>query len=611
MDTHKTNPNLFNEFAPISNQQWKDKIQQDLKGADFNKKLVWKTLEGFEQMPYYRKSDLEKLNKSGNIDIQNKQYQQYKTNNNDWLIRQDIHVLSEKQANQKALRILQKGVSSLHFIINSEIQIEQLLQDIIPEAVELNFTLNTTLSQIETITNFLATNNSNKIQGSFSFDPIIDFAFGKITETELKIQLDTLAQILPKLQKQLPNFKLIQLSANQIANTGTHSVQQLSYTLSLANEYFQQFIQRGLSIPQIAKALKLNTAISSNYFMELAKLRSIKTLWAALLEAYDFTQTKAENLRIHAETSNWNKTIYDPYVNMLRTTTEAMSASLGGIDSLTVLPFDSNYTESNEFSERIARNQQIILKEESFFDQVIVPAAGSYYIEELTHNLITNSWDKFKKLESQNSFINLIKSETIQTQIEATQAEREKNIATRKEILLGTNQYPNPANKTPETNIDSTPIQNQNSFNPLQTKRAASQIETIRKQIETSQKIPKIFLFTYGNPVFRKARAAFAQNFFACGGFEIIDNIGFQSIDEGIEAFKKSNSQILIACGADNEYADWIPELKSKISKETNFAIAGYPKALFEQFATIGIDKYIHLKSNLVKELKNYQNKTK
>ena len=252
-------------------------------------------------------------------------------------------------------------------------------------------------------------------------------------------------------------------------------------------------------------------SISSNYFMEIAKLRAFRMLWATMLEQYKPQCDCAYKIRINSVASTWNKTIYDPYVNMLRTTTEGMSAALGGADSITLQPFDVTYKKDDDFSRRISRNVQIILKEESYFDKVVDPAAGSYYIENLTDSIAEYAWKLFQSVEAEGGIITMTEDGRIKAAIEESCNKRNMNIATRRYILLGTNQYPNineqmadkVEKKVEETNPGLRRYRGAMAFEELR-------LETERQSAKTGR--PKVFLLKIGNLAMRQARAGFVTN---------------------------------------------------------------------------------------------------
>jgi methylmalonyl-CoA mutase len=293
---------------------------------------------------------------------------------------------------------------------------------------------------------------------------------------------------------------------------------------------------------------------------------------------------------------------------MLRSTTETMSAALGGADSITVLPFDIAGGENSELGQRIARNQQLLLKGESHFDKVNDAAAGSYYIENLTDQLIESSWQLFLEIEEKGGFLKAFESGFITERIEAEASQLRQDVALRKKVILGTNQYPNTLENIKDFNTS--PIEG-NKF-AIKSFRAADEFEKLRlltDKFSTKLKRPKVWMLTYGNLAMRKARAQFAANFFGCAGFETIDNPGFETIEQGINAARAEKPDIVVICSSDEEYREIALPVFKALEDEAIVVLAGYPKDLVEELKDNGFKNFIHAKSNVLEELVKYQNK--
>ena len=381
-------------------------------------------------------------------------------------------------------------------------------------------------------------------------------------------------------------------------------MQELAFGLAMGCEYMDQLTSRGISSDLAASKIRFSFGTGSDYFPEIAKLRAARLLWSVVLNGYH--PAKDENIRmdIHSVTSEWNKTIYDPYVNMLRTQTEAMSAILGGTDSLTVEPFDTVFRQPDDFSERIARNQQLILKEEAYFDKVADPAAGSYYIENLTNLIADNSWKLFIELEEKGGFLECLRSGFVQTKLSESRAKRENDLATRKTILLGTNQYPNTLEKVSDS-VDLNKLVNKKTINndiyvePITLFRGSQQYDQLRIAVDKASVRPVVFLLQIGNPAMRKARAQFSANFFGCAGYRIIDNQGFSNVDQAVESAIESNPDIVVICSSDEEYQAFAPDIYIRLKDKAIIVVAGNP-ACKEDLKSKGIDNFIHVKSNVI-----------
>ena len=349
--------------------------------------------------------------------------------------------------------------------------------------------------------------------------------------------------------------------------------------------------------------------------MEIAKIRAARFLWAKVVNAYGPSDAEITRTHIHSLTADWNKTLYDPYVNMLRTTTESMSAIIGGTNSLTVKPFNAIYEAPNKFSERIARNQQLILKEESYFDKIVDPGAGSYYIENLTDSLIEEGWKLFLEIDEAGGFIEAFKKGMVQQQIRESAEARDKAIASRRKILVGSNQYPNFTEHL-DSHIEAHVMEPvdcsmENAFvETLKPYRGAQEFERLRSRTDgyaRGHRRPAAFMFTYGSLSMRRARSQFSGNFFACAGFEVIDNNGFKTVDDGVKAALESKAEIVVICAADEDYPQIAPEILEKIGDQAIVVVAGYPKDSVDELKSKGLKHFIHVKSNVLETLQEFQ----
>lgn len=616
---------LFSDFPHVTTEQWESKIEADLKGADYEKRLVWRTLEGFNVRPYYRAENLKDL---PHLDILPGEFPYIRSKNataESSDIRQDIEVDKIREANEKALNALEKGATAIGFIVNDEAVSNQsdfdaLINGIDIEKTSVHFVSgHASPDMLTMLSNYVEKHNldKNKIKGSNDFDPL------RFLTLNGQFYYDSEARAFERAKKviefgktHLPNFRVLSVNAQYFHNSGSSLVQELAFGLTMGNEYLARLTEAGLSVDDIAQGMQFIFAVGSNYFMEIAKLRAARMLWANIVNAYKPESKEHAKINMHCVTSDWNKTIYDPYVNILRTTTEAMASMIGGSDSLTVKPFDSTYKKSDAFSERVARNIPIILKEESYFDQPIDPAAGSYYIENLTNSIAEEAWKQFQKVEGMGGYVAAFREDYIQSEIETIALKRDMNIAVRKENLIGTNQFPNSEEKI-KPKIDDKVL---NSINqptaetdenmiarPLKPYRGAEAFEEMRLKTEKSDKCPKVFLLTYGNAGMRRARAMFSANFFACAGFEIQDNPGFTSVETGIEAAKKSQADIVVICSSDDEYAEIAPPIFRELKDDSIVVVAGYPKKCLDDLKAEGIAHFVHIKSNALQTLQAFQ----
>lgn len=610
---------LFSDFPAVSTQEWMDKITVDLKGADYEKRLVWKTNEGFKVKPFYRQEDLEGLKTTEGLPGQFPYLRGNKKNDNTWFIRQDIQVDNPEEANAKALDLLNKGIDSLGFKIKgkdvSEEFIHTLLKDICCECIELNFKTcqRQTVKLARFVTQYFKEKGyaPEKLQGSFNFDPI-----GKMLKKgKDRSELIPTAKELIEILTPYPSLRCIAVNSLQLNNAGAYIYQELGYALAWGNQYLACMTEAGVPVDTAAQKIKFNFGISSNYFMEIAKFRAARLLWAQIVNEYKPSCLCACQMIAHAETSHFNLTLFDAHVNLLRTQTEAMSAALAGVDSMTVTPFDQAYESPNEFSERIARNQQLLLKEEAHLNRIVDPAAGSYYIENLTVSIAKQAWELFLQVEEEGGMTEAVKAGRIQEAVNGSNKARHEAVSKRKEILLGTNQYPNftelAGEKSPLTSACCCGNENEESdteFASLNTDRAASEFEALRLQTEHSGKRPKAFMLTIGNLAMRQARAQFSCNFLACAGYKVIDNLGFPSVEEGVKAAINAQADIIVLCSSDDEYAEYAIPAFQEVNGRALFIVAGAP-ACMDDLKAAGIENFIHVRCNVLETLREYNKK--
>lgn len=607
---------LFQEFVAPTTQEWLDKIQVDLKGADFQKRMVWRTNEGFNVQPFYRREDVEKLQTPDSLPGEFPFVRGNKKLDNEWYVRQNITANSAAEANAKALDVLNKGVTSLGFAIPktelSEEYVDTLLNNIVCDCVELNFVTckRCSLKLAEILVAYFDKKGYNKenIVASIDWDPI--------EKTVMKGKdVDFLWEYAPKLietVKDYPNFRVISVNSVSLNNSGAYIVQELGYSLAWGAEYIQQLVDAGVEPTLAAKKIKFNMGISENYFMEIAKFRAARMLWAEIVKQYEPKCDCACKMIVNAETSSYNMTVFDAYVNMLRTQTESMSAALAGVHSIVVTPFDAAYETPTEFSERIARNQQLLLKEECHFSTVVDPSAGSYYIEELTSSLAKEAWKIFLAIEEQGGFMAAAKAGVIQDDINATNEKRHLHAAQRKEFILGTNQFPNfienSEGKMNEAACCNCGCDETAAYKSVCASRLAADFEALRLATEKAEKQPVAFMLTIGNLVWRQARAQFSTNFLACAGYKVIDNLGFNTVEEGVDAAMAAGADIIVICSSDEEYAEYAVPAFKYLDNKAIFVVAGAP-ACADELKAAGIENFIHVKVNQLDTLKAFNAK--
>ena len=611
---------LFDQFPPVSTEEWRAKVEVDLKGADFNKKLVWRTNEGFNVQPMYRAEDIKDLKTTDSLPGEYPFVRGTKTNN-DWYIRQEIEVCCPKAANEKATEVLGKGVTALGFKLKEDIDAEglkTLLAGIDLAKVEVNFDCcpNKALQLAKDLVEVVkAAGAADTFSGSIGFDPFRRLLkHGKDFPKDIK----ALAAEIVKAVADVKNLRVLAVNTDKLCNAGAYIYQELGYALSWGNEWLSQLTDAGIDATEAAKRIKFNMGISTNYFMEIAKFRAARMLWAQIVKQYEPKCDCACKMNVHATTSEFNQTIFDAYVNLLRSQTESMSAALAGVDSITVTPFDKQYKNPDEFSERLARNQQLLLKEESHLDKIVDPAGGSYYVETLTMSIANEAWKLFLATEEQGGFYAALKAGEVQKAVNESSDKRHTDVARRKESLLGTNQFPN-FNEIANDKIEceggkcccghnNDAEAETDAVEALKNTRAASEFEALRLETERSGKRPKVFMLTIGNLAMRLARSQFSANFFACAGYQIIDNLGFETVEAGVEAAMEKQADVVVLCSSDDEYATLAPEAFKALAGRAEFVVAGAP-ACSDDLKAVGITEFVNVRSNVLETLKAFNAK--
>ena len=604
---------LFDQFPATSYQEWRTKVEADLKGADFDKKLVWRTNEGFNLQPVYRLEDIEGLETTNSLPGEYP-YVRGTRNNNDWLTRQEIVADSAAKANEIARDVLTKGVTSLGFKLAepTKEEITVLLEgiDLCKIEININCCQRKAKAAVENLVAYIKEKGAEKcFRGSVNFNPLRRaFRHGG----EIPADFVETAKAMIELAADVPALRVLAVNSVMLSDSGSYIAQELGYALAWGADWLTALTDAGLTVDQVATRIKFNMGVSSNFFMELSKFRAARMLWAQIVKQYNPECECACKMALHAVTSRFNQTIYDAHVNLLRSQTESMSAALAGVDSITTTPFDVPYQTPDAFSERIARNQQFLLKEESHLDKVVDPAGGSYYVETLTVSIAREAWKLFLDAEAQGGFFKLVAEGKVQDAVNESCKKRHTDVARRKEILLGTNQYPNinemAAGKIQISESCSCGCAEQKGEHALCGKRAACDFEELRLATEAAANRPKVFMLTIGNLAMRLARAQFSTNFFGCAGYEIIDNLGFNTVQEGIDAALSKESDIIVICSSDDEYATLAPEAFKYLDGRAEFVVAGAP-ACTDELMAAGIKDFVHVRCNVLDTLRDFNNR--
>lgn len=673
----------FAEFPIPTYEQWKTVAEQSLKGAAFEK-LLTDTYEGITLSPMYQKDALETLeyieNWPGERPFVRGNEKKTKAKRT-WDISQEIDVASPRKWNEVAKHALSTGQTELNMVVDgptrkgengrgsnhageaglsvfSSEHMEAALQGIAMEEVPLFVYCGATALPLLSIIGSAIEKSGtplHKLTGCISADPVGELLEqGKIPYT-MQQCLKQMSDVLTWSKEHTPSLQTILIRGEVYHNGGASAVEELACALATGAFYLAEMSERGHNVQQIASSLRFSFAIGSNYFMEIAKLRAARLLWSNIVRVFGGNE-EVQKMWIHGRTSAWTKTKYDPYVNMLRGTTEAFAAAVGGANSIHVSRFDEVLGSSTEFSRRIARNTSIILQEESHIGITSDPVGGSWYVESLTNEVGKQTWAIFQQIEAKGGMFSAAQQQFVQKMISKTEQKKIKNVMMRKDVIVGTNRYSNKEEKAetrhsdkqaylsehlqashnlPEQHISlskETSVVTQfieaakagaslsdlakeskgtekEQVVRIKPNRAAIPFEVIREAYETFKKshnasIELPFLL-FGSVASHKPRMDFAKEFFQVGGFDI----SFSRFEESTESIlaKAKKEKIIVLCGPDEEYRQVIPtfiiDLKQQIP-DCLVYVVGLPTEEEQlQLKEAGVDRYIHRRTNGYEEL--------
>jgi len=659
------NRNLFREFKPATTEEWEEILTRDLKGADYKEKLKWESIEGIEALPFYRKEDLEKLpHIDRDVKIETPA---------DWQFCEVIDRADPADASKLAKKAIVSGAEALWFTIQIDPDEGMLGGDISGTLVQNLDDLKTLLDGIDLQKTGLVINSGAGSPGvlglmkaflqssegthpsdspadesisplergaiSFLFDPFTYMAH----HGRLPVSDDDVTSIIGQMADE-NGFQSLAADGAFYHNCGATIIQELGIALAIGSEFMARIPERKRE--SAAKQFWMHLSAGSLYFPEIAKFRAARLLWNRVLDGYGIK--KREPLTLHASTSTWNKAIADPHTNMLRATTEATSAAVGGVNRITVHPFNAHFEQTDLFSHRIARNVSHILDEEAHLSAVENPGDGSYYVEVLTDEIAKKAWAFFQLIETQGGFRKALEGNIIQREVGRSRKAKEDALATRKLALTGVNITPDAEQDLPDSLYRSTPADSlrrsdaepqidsdslinsladafgkgatigdlvesflspQKQLYPaLKPYRAAEPFEKLRLETQniaanrgqniTAQLVP------IGNKKMRKARATFAQNYLECAGFTVKSHIGFDSVDEAAKVIPPDQTDIFVLCSSDTEYPDLVPGFCSAFGEKATCLLAGNPKKHVVEFKDAGVDLFIYSGSNMLETLK-------
>jgi methylmalonyl-CoA mutase len=570
---------LLQEFPPVSSQSWEELIRKDLKGADYAGKLIWQTDEGLAVRPYYRAEDVAGLEfpdaRPGAFP-----YARGNRSTGNWRIREEIDPVDCKEANHAAHSAVLAGAGEIAFVaanFENASDLNALLANL--DEIPLHFE-NAGVAQLRLLIERLNA-CERPAPVSTGWNPLTD--------------LDFAAEVIAAAPSTFVPFTS---HGEEFEESGATAVEEVGFTLAAGVDFMAGMQERNVDADRAAASITFSFSIGANYFFQIAKLRSFRMMWAQAVESFGGHHESAR-ARIHSRTSRWNETIYDPHVNILRSTTEAMSAALGGADIITVAPFDECYKTPDEASRRLARNTQIILKREALLSRVADPGAGSYCLEAITDFIAREGWKSMQAIEAAGGYRKALANGLIAQALEKSLASREKAVASRRRIFTGTSQHANLSEKALER-ID--------LFRLSGRRRGAWMFEQLRLRTERhtalTGKTPRVLLAEFGDAKMRAARSNFAANFFACAGFDLVAKRF--SVADRIPA---SDPDLIVLCSSDAEYLALAIEVESRLrmlGRETPVIVAGFPESK-EQLDAAGVADFIHIRSNPIEVLTKWQ----
>jgi methylmalonyl-CoA mutase len=652
-------------FPIPSFEEWKQEVEKSLNGKPFEK-LYSTTYENITIKPIYTRYDLEPL-------AHVEQYPGFpgyvrgtKPNGyirEPWKVSQEISASSPKEWNEIVKHDLERGQTEIHIVlerlgfpVTSLDDIESMFSGISLDMYSLRVDAGVqSLSFLALFAAYLQKRQIpfDAVRGTIGMDPVGVLAEKGQLSTSLAALYDVMADVTKWAKENMPDVKTVIVRGEPYHNGGANAVQELAFAFATAVEYINECLDRGLAIDDIARRIQFSFAVGSNFFMEIAKLRAARLVWSNIVQAFGGSE-QSQKIAMHARTSYFTKTVYDPYVNMLRATAEAFAATIGGADSLHVSPFDEAIGRADEFSRRIARNTQLILLEEAHIANVIDPAGGSYYVETLTAQVAEETWKLFQQIEEKGGMVKALQDGFAQTEVENVAEQRRNNVKKRKEKIVGTNFYANlaetpvqKADENGEKHLSSSALNEENvarlqagfrekrwsetaifmaarrataqeieealkadeasvNVEPIKQWRLAEPFEQLRKATEAHFEKhgvrPTVHLINIGSIPNYKARADFITGFFEAGGVAVSKSEGYHTAEEAVSGALEANGTHYIICGSDESYRDIVTAI-AKALKQANenikLYVAGKQAPDVEQsFVQAGVDGFIHAGSN-------------
>lgn len=599
------NEMLSTTFPILPTQEWEKKAEESLKGKPVSI-LSNDTYEKIKLKPLYSKEDQQSENLSqypGEIDYR-RGLNALGYIGNDWKVSQTISVKSGEELKKSLQSALEKGQAAISF------EVKQSLVSEIAVLKEFHakypYSLNAKKLQSNLLDQLSVFPMANEGSGYIGNDPIALLVENGSENDAIDEGYNELSRCVEKASQTLPGIKTILVDTIPYHNGGANAVQELAAAISTGVTHIEELQKRGLQLETILSKLVFQFAIGANFFMEVAKLRAARVLWSKITAAYGADVTN-QGMVISAVTSTFTKTVYDPYVNMLRAGNEAFAAVLGGVQYLHVSPFNEPEGQASELSNRIARNTQLILKEEAHLTKTVDPAGGSWYVEKLTDELTEKAWNLFLEIEEKGGFLQTLKQGWIQEQIEEIRVQREEAVNTRKQTIVGTNKYANPSDEPLKVTLEQTEQKNEKTWviKPIRSTRLSESYEALRtqaKSLKESGKTPSVGLLTLGSLKQHKARMDFMTGFLTPGGIESVFSKEIHSIEDASSFISESGLKHFFICGSNDQYQEVGPQFVGQIKEKypnIHLYLAGLPgKDEQEGWRNHGVEEFIHVRSN-------------
>ncbi len=554
---------LFGDFPRVSKEDWKKEVEKRSSYED----LIWRTEDGIGVEPLYTEEEVRQfLPGKDTLPGEFPFARGTGKKDNSWLLAEQIRLGDPQEAARGALGAVESGADSLIFIAQTEIKsgtIKTLIKDIDPLRFSVNFALRGNPERVCRL--FISSCaeegiDTQKLGGALFFDPLSDMLARGSIATPIDENIEKIAESIGYLSDTAPGYGAFSAKGATFRNSGATITQELAFTIAAAAEYLVMLGQEGVSAEDACRHLVFSFSTGSSYFAEIAKLRAARIIWARVAEQFSSVRSETAKMRIHCHTATFNKTIYDSHVNIARATLEAMASVIGGTDSLAVAPFDAHYRKPGRFSRRVARNIQLLLRNESHLGDVADPGGGSHHLEKLTWSICEKSLELFQQVEKKGGYLECVRNGFIQDSVENSGKKALREISRGERTLVGTNEFPNlderMAGEIEKALTEETRRLPVNAA-PLAPSRAAMEFERTRlfneKYAEKTGEAPKVFLLHLSSSPQAAARSTLSKNLLRCGGFAVADGAKNPGAEEGAAAAIAENPLAVVICGSDED----------------------------------------------------------